>query len=67
VVGQTLADRTRADLKLSGLGECGFQFMLPQPLSPELSHRIEVRRESDWTLLTGAPVTLKPTQAARAA
>lgn len=67
VVGQTLADRTRRDLKSSGLGACGFRFMLPQPLSPELSHRIEVRRESDWTLLTGASVTLKPTPAVRGA
>lgn len=66
VVGQTLANRARADLKSSGLGDCGFRFMLPHPLAPELGHRIEVRRESDWTLLTGASVTLKPT-AARAA
>jgi len=67
VVGQTLADRTRRDLKSSGLGDCGFRFRLPRPLSPELSHRIEVRRESDWTLLTGASVTLNPTPAVRRA
>ena len=67
VVGQALADRARVDLRSSGLGDCGFRFILSRPLSPELSHRIEVRRESDWTLLTGASVTLKPTPAARAA
>jgi len=67
VVGQTLADRARADLKSSGLGDCGFSFVLPRQLSPELNHRIEVRRESDWTLLTGASVTLKPAETARAA
>ena len=67
VVGQTLADRARGDLGNSGLGNCGFHFTLPQPLSAELGHRIEVRRESDWSLLTGASVTLKPAPAARTA
>jgi hypothetical protein len=66
VVGQTLADRAREDLKSSGLGDCGFRFVLPKPLPAELSHRIEVRRESDWTLLTGASVTLRPQPAATA-
>ncbi|HEX4505309.1 MAG TPA: Hint domain-containing protein [Alphaproteobacteria bacterium] len=58
VIGDTLADRRRADLKASGLGDCGFRFVLPLPLSPELAHRIEVRRESDWSLLHGGPVLL---------
>ena len=59
VVGRALADRHRADLSTSGLGDCSFRFALPRPLSPELSHRIEVRRESDWSLLHGGPTTLK--------
>ena len=60
VVGQTRADCYREDLKKAGIGggQCSFHFVLPQPLSPELSHRIEVRRVSDWTLLHGGPVTL---------
>jgi hypothetical protein len=66
VVGQTLANRPRGDLERSGLGDCGFRFTLPQPLSSELGHRIEIRRESDWSLLTDASVTLKPIPAARA-
>jgi hypothetical protein len=62
VVGQTFADSYRDDLKKTGIGDghCSFHFVLPQPLSPELSHRIEVRRASDWTLLHGGPVTLGP-------
>lgn len=62
VVGQTHADCYRGDLKDAGFrdGYCSFHFVLPQPLSPGLSHRIEVRRESDWTLLHGGPVTLHP-------
>ena len=68
VVGQTFADRYREDLKSAGFdGHCSFHFILPQPLSPELSHRIEVRRESDWTLLHGGPVTLSPAVARAAA
>ena len=59
VVGRALADRRRADLSASGLGDCSFRFALPRPLSPELSHRIEVRRESDWSLLHGGPITLE--------
>ena len=60
VVGETLADRARADLRSNGLGDCGFRFILPQALSPALGHRIEVRRESDWSLLHGGPVMLRP-------
>jgi hypothetical protein len=62
VVGQTFADGYREDLKRAGIGGgyCSFHFVLPQALSPEVSHRIEVRRVSDWTLLHGGPVTLAP-------
>jgi hypothetical protein len=59
VIGQTLANRRRADLKASGLGDCCFRFALPQPLPREVSHRIEVRRESDWSLLHCGSVLLK--------
>jgi hypothetical protein len=45
---QTFADRARG-LKSSGRGDCGFRFELPRPPSPALSHRIKVRRGSDWT------------------
>jgi hypothetical protein len=65
VVGQTVADRYRADLAVAGIGRCSFRFVLPQGLSPEVSHRIEVRRESDWSLLHGGPILLKPSRLAR--
>jgi len=64
VVGQTFADRYRADLAAAGIGRCSFRFVLPQALSPEVSHRIEVRRESDWSLLHGGPILLKPSGSA---
>ena len=59
VIGQTVADRYRAGLSV-GDGHCSFRFDLPRGLSPDVSHRIEVRRESDWSPLTGGCVTLKP-------
>jgi hypothetical protein len=61
VVGQTLANLYRTDLTEAGFGDghCSFRFTLPQSLSPEIGHRIEVRRESDWSLLHGGPVTLR--------
>jgi len=59
VVGETLADRRRVDLASSGLGDCGFRFVLPRPLSAALDHRIEVRRQSDWSLLHGGLVRLE--------
>jgi hypothetical protein len=57
VIGQTVADRYRPDLPI-GDGHCSFRFDLPRGLSPDVSHRIEVRRESDWSPLTGGCVTL---------
>ena len=59
VVGQTVADRYRAGLGF-GDGHCSFRFDLPHGLSPDVSHRIEVRRESDWSPLIGGCVTLEP-------
>jgi len=53
VVGRVVADRYRADLKAAGIGDGrhGFSFALPGGLSPDIVHRIEVRREADWSLL----------------
>ena len=59
VIGQTVADRYRAGLGF-GDGHCSFHFDLPHGLSPDVSHRIEVRRESDWSPLTHGCVTLEP-------
>ncbi|HEX4505310.1 MAG TPA: Hint domain-containing protein [Alphaproteobacteria bacterium] len=60
LVGETVADRRRDDLAASGLGDCGFRFELPAPLSPGLDHRIEVRRAADWSLLHGGARVLRP-------
>jgi O-antigen biosynthesis protein len=62
VVGQTVANRYLADFATAGIAHrrCGFRFALPHGLSPDIGHRIEVRRESDWSLLTGGCVTLEP-------
>jgi hypothetical protein len=43
----------------AGHWRCGFRFALPQGLSPDVGHRIEVRRESDRSLLPGERVTLE--------
>jgi len=58
VVGQIVADRYRADLEAAGIGDGrhAFSFMLPRGLAPDVDHRIEVRREADWSLLRGASV-----------
>jgi O-antigen biosynthesis protein len=56
VIGQIVADRYRADLEAAGIGDGrhAFTFMLPKGLNPDADHRIEVRREADWSLLHGA-------------
>ncbi|HEX4507193.1 MAG TPA: Hint domain-containing protein, partial [Alphaproteobacteria bacterium] len=53
VVGRVIADRYRSDLAAAGIGEgChGFQFILPKGLAQDIDHRIEVRREVDWSLV----------------
>ena len=58
VVGQVTADRYRADLKAAGIGDGrhGFRFVLGQGFAGDLSHCIEVRRESDWSALPGTRI-----------
>jgi autotransporter passenger strand-loop-strand repeat protein len=59
VIGRVVADRHRPDLEAAGVGDGrhGFRFRLPKGLAAETGHRIEVRRETDWSLLA-APATL---------
>jgi hypothetical protein len=68
VVGQTVADRYRADLEAAGIGNGrhAFRFALPHGLSPDIAHRIEVRREDDWSVLKGAPAMLEAGHGPRA-
>ncbi|TXN43880.1 hypothetical protein FV233_16875 [Methylobacterium sp. WL7] len=49
VVALAYADRYRADLKAAGIGDGGhaFDLVLPQPLTPDTTHTIEVRRSAD--------------------
>jgi autotransporter passenger strand-loop-strand repeat protein len=58
VIGQVTADRYRADLKAAGIGNGrhGFRFVLRQGFAGDVSHRIEVRRESDWSALPGTRI-----------
>jgi Hint domain len=67
VIGQVVADRYRPDLAAAGIGDGrhAFFFRLPKGLPLDISHTIEVRRAFDWSLLLGAPVTLKPQGARR--
>jgi len=60
VIGRLLADRYRPDLKAAGIGDGrhGFRFTLPKGLAADITHRIEVRREIDWSPLVGVPVIL---------
>jgi hypothetical protein len=62
IVGRIVADRHRTDLEAASIGDGshGFRFRVPHGLSTDTSHRIEVRRESDWSPLTGGCVTLEP-------
>jgi hypothetical protein len=53
IIGQTTADRYRADLAAAGIGNGhhGFRFVLPKRLPADAAHRIEIRRDVDWSLL----------------
>jgi hypothetical protein len=37
-----------------------FRFAIPTGFWPEIRHRIDVRREGDWTLLPGSGLALEP-------
>jgi autotransporter passenger strand-loop-strand repeat protein len=60
-IGRVIADLYRPDLAAAGIGmgRHGFRLVLRHGFSHSVDHRIEVRRVSDWTLLPGAPATLK--------
>jgi autotransporter passenger strand-loop-strand repeat protein len=60
-IGRVMADLYRPDLEAAGIGNGahGFRLVLRHGFSDLVDHRIEVRRVSDWTLLPGAPATLK--------
>jgi hypothetical protein len=49
-----------ADLEAAGIGDGrhAFSFVLPKGLTSDIDHRIEVRREIDWSLLGGAQIAL---------
>jgi hypothetical protein len=52
LIGQTLANRYRADLQRAGLGSGWHSFKFALPAGPELtSHAVEVRRSLDGAIL----------------
>jgi hypothetical protein len=57
VIGQVIADRHRPGLAECGIGDGNhaYRFELPQGLAADMRHKIEVRRESDWSSLTDSP------------
>ena len=59
-IGRVVADRYRADLEKAGIGDGrhAFSFLVPSGFSENVRHEIEVRRESDWSLLAGSPTVL---------
>jgi hypothetical protein len=40
-----------------GDGRHGFRFVLPKGLAAGVDHKIEIRRETDWSLLDGRGAT----------
>lgn len=61
VIGQVVANHFRpARIKDGfGNGRCGFQFKLPEGLSPYLRHTVSVRRVSDKVDLVGSPFMME--------
>ncbi|GEN63631.1 glycosyltransferase [Acetobacter oeni] len=61
VLARIVANGRRPDVAQAGFGtgQCGFDMMLPVPLSPLTRHVIEVRREADGALLPGSPAVLE--------
>jgi glycosyltransferase involved in cell wall biosynthesis len=68
-IGDIAADRFRADLRRGGMGNGrhAFVWMIPDILSPAVSHAIEVRRISDGWLLPGCEKAVPADPAAMAA
>lgn len=56
IVGQIVAEDYRPDLRAAGIGDGrhAFNFALPKDLGFGADHRIEVRREIDWSVVDGA-------------
>lgn len=60
VVGEVIANHSRpARLHDLGAERCGFQFRLPEGLSPYRRHTISLRRVSDGAELPGSPFMLE--------
>ncbi len=60
VIGEVIANHSRpARMRDLGVERCGFQFKLPEGLSPYCRHTISVRRASDGTELPGSPFMLE--------
>lgn len=62
VIGRVRADCYRGDLEEAGIGDGrhGFHFLIPNGFARDTRHVIEVRRDSDWTLVSSGPVILEP-------
>ena len=60
VIGRMVADHYRADLEAAGIGDGrhAFRFVLPRGLAGGIDHTVEVRRETDWSLLEGGSLTI---------
>ncbi len=60
VIGRVIADHYRPGLAASGIGDGkhAYRFQLPQGFADDMHHAIEVRRESDWSHLSGSPASL---------
>jgi hypothetical protein len=63
VIGRTVANKRRADVKAAGFGHgrYGFELELPVKLSPYESHDVSVRIVGSDATLGGSPQTLAPT------
>jgi autotransporter-associated beta strand protein len=61
VIGRVVADIHRSDLANAGIGSGrhAYRFELPLGFVPDVSHMVEVRRESDWGSLIDSPAILE--------
>src|SRR5262245_34071343 len=62
LIGRVLANRYRADLQQSGIGNGrhAFKFDFVQGLSPSERHEIQLRSETDGAEMPGSPFILEP-------